>query len=383
MTLLTSGPAATPAVVSGRGGAGRDEVMGRADSLVGRGRCPDLRTASCIRVSDRAAEVGGDQWLRRVFDIAAREAIFSCPPPDPSSAAAAAPLLVLLGGPPASGKTRAQGAIVARHPELVPITGDALRRYHPAYDRLVTTDPLRMPAATTPVSGGLVRLALDHALQHRYSVLLEGVFRDPAMVTGTAERFAGAGYSVGVVAIATPAPVSRLAAEQRFLGAPVPRAARWTPPTAHESALHRSPAVLAALEACHDVTWVQLSTATQPIYANARTSDGHWQDPPTAADLLRHEQTRDLTPHEALGWLADYEALFALARERTGYLNPATLPAYRLLQGDAARLMRSAGPLADITQLCYRHRQRDAALNQRDVARTRHLEFPSGTRPGR
>ena len=180
-------------------------------------------------MSDPAAEVGSDQWLRRVFDNAAQEAIFRFPPPGPASATAAAPLLVLLGGPPASGKTRAHGAIVARYPDLVPITGDELRPYDPAYDRLVTTDPLRLPAATMAVSGGLVRLALDHALQHRYSVLLEGVFRDPAMVTGTAERFAAAGYSVGVVAVATPAPVSRLGAEQRFLGAPVPRAARWTP----------------------------------------------------------------------------------------------------------------------------------------------------------
>jgi hypothetical protein len=121
---------------------------------------------------------------------------------------------------------------------------------------------------------------------------------------------------------------------------------------------------------------VQLSARTQPIYDNTRTSDGHWQDPPAAAELLRHEQTRDLTPHEAVGWLADYEALFALARERTGYLDLATLPAYRLLQADAARLMRSVGPIADITQLRYRHRQRDAALNRGDAARMRRLEFP-------
>lgn len=314
-------------------------------------------------MSDQAAEAGSDQWLRRVFDIAAREAIFRWPPPDSASASAAAPLLVLLGGPPASGKTRAHGAIVARYPGLVPITGDWLRPYDPAYDRLITTDPLRLPAATTAVSGGLVRLALGHALQHRYSVLLEGVFRDPAMVTGTAERFAAAGYSVGVVAVATPAPFSRLSAEQRFLGAPSARAARWTPSTAHESSLHRSPDVVGELEACRAVTWVQLSTRTQTIYDNTRTPQGPWQDPPAAAGLLRHEQTRDLTRHEAPGWLADYEALFALARDRTRYLSPATLPAYRLLQADAARLIRSIERHTDIAQLRYRHRQRDAALN--------------------
>lgn len=327
-------------------------------------------------MSDPAAGVGGEQWLRQVFDIAAREAIFRRPPPDPSSAAAAAPILVLLGGPPASGKTRAHGAIVARHPELVPVTGDELRRYHPDYDQLVTADPLRMPAATTPVSGGLVRLALDHAFRHRYSLLLEGVFRDPDMVTRTAERFAAAGYTVGAVATATPAPVSRLAAEQRFLGAVSPRAARWTPPTAHESSLQRSPAVLAGLEACSAVSWVQLFGRTRPLYGNTRTSAGSWQDPPAAAELLRHEQTRDFAPGEALSWLADYEALFTLACDRTGYLGPATIPAYRHLQDDAERLTRSAAPLADITQLRDRQQQRDAALDQSDAARPRRLEFP-------
>ena len=314
-------------------------------------------------MSVQAAEVGSDPWLRRVFDLAARDAIFRWRPPARASAAATAPLLVLLGGPPASGKTRAHGAIAARYPDLIAITGDELRPFDPSYDRLVTTDPLRVPNATMAVSGGLVRLALDHALQHRYSVLLEGVFRDPAVVTGTAERFASAGYSVGVVAVATPAPVSRLSAEQRFLGAPVPRAARWTPSSAHESALRRSPAVVAELEACRAVTWVQLSTRTQAIYDNIRGPDGYWQDPPAAAGLLQHEQTRDFAPDEALGWLTDYEALYALARDRGGYLNPATLPAYRLLQADAARLMRSIGSRADIAQLRFRHRQRDAALN--------------------
>lgn len=101
-----------------------------------------------------------------------------------------------------------------------------------------------MPAATAPVSGGLVKLALDHALERRYSVLLEGTFRDPGMVTGTATRFAEAGYRVEVVAVATPAPVSRLSAEMsrlsaemRSLGDGPNEPGRWTPPEAHETAL--------------------------------------------------------------------------------------------------------------------------------------------------
>ncbi|PDQ35977.1 MAG: hypothetical protein B5766_02190 [Candidatus Lumbricidophila eiseniae] len=69
-----------------------------------------------------------------------------------------------------------------------------------------------------------MRLALDHAIQYGYPVLLEGTFRDPAMISATATRFAEAGYRVEVVTVVTPAPVSRLAAEERFLRArPDPR----------------------------------------------------------------------------------------------------------------------------------------------------------------
>lgn len=137
--------------------------------------------------------------LRQVFDAAARSATF---PPGPVGDR----LLVLLGGQPAAGKTRAQAAILAEHPELVSITGDDLRAYHSGYRDLAVNDPLGMPAATAPTSSGLIRLALDYAIEHGYPVLLEGTFRDPAMVTGTAARFAEAGYRVEVVAVATAAP---------------------------------------------------------------------------------------------------------------------------------------------------------------------------------
>lgn len=133
--------------------------------------------------------VGSSAWLRRVFEEEARDDLFTGHAPQEQ------PVLVLLGGQPAAGKTRAQHAILAEHAadDLVEITGDDLREYHPEFRRLSLRAPFEMPAATAPVSGGLVKLALDHALSHRYSVLLEGTFRAPAMVTGTATRFAEAG----------------------------------------------------------------------------------------------------------------------------------------------------------------------------------------------
>ncbi|MBZ6372711.1 MAG: zeta toxin family protein [Microbacterium hominis] len=295
--------------------------------------------------------------LRQVFDAAVRQAIF---PPTPTGDR----LLVLLGGQPAAGKTRAQAAILAEHPELVSITGDDLRAYHPGYRDLAVNDPLAMPAATAPTSSGLIRLALDHAIQYGYPVLLEGTFRDPAMVSATATRFAEAGYRVEVVAVATPAPVSRLAAEERFLRARRGEVGRWTPPEAHETALTGSPEVVAALEALPSVARIQVYARDRRLYDNHRIQAGAWEHEPNAAEVLRGEQTRQLTPTEAVGWLAGYGAVFGVAHARRGYLSPRTAPAYRQLQEDAARMIELAknAPTADVRVLEEQQTHRRTAL---------------------
>ena len=301
-------------------------------------------------------EVASEAWLRRTFDSEVRDDIFGGHTPSGE-----APTLVLLGGQPAAGKTRAQESILAERPELVSITGDDLRRYHPEYERLVTDDPLGMPAATAPVSGGLIRLALDHALARRLPVLLEGTFRDPAIVTGTATRFADAGYRVEVVAVAVPAPVSRLGAEQRYLGARNPLSARWTPPEAHETALAGSPAVVAALEALPAVSRVQVHSRARLLYENIRDTRDAWQREPGAADALRAEQLRPLTADEAASWLVRYGAVFDAARTRPGYLSPVTAPAYQLLEHDAATIIPTI-PAADTGMLQRDQERRRIAL---------------------
>jgi predicted kinase len=307
-----------------------------------------------------------EAWLRDVFDSDVRGDLFAAHNPPPGQ-----PVLVLLGGQPAAGKTRAQDAILAERPGLVPITGDDLRAYHPDYDRLTVEDPLGMPAATAPVSGGLVRLALDHALAGGYSALLEGTFRDPAMVAATAERFAAAGYRVEVVAIATPPPVSRLGAEQRFLGAAAPRAARWTPPEAHEAATTRAPATVAALEASPAVTRIQVRSRDHILHDNTRLANDAWPDGPGAAAALQAEQARQLNPAQASAWLAAYTWVFEAARSRPGYLNQRTIPAYRRLQEDAETLITIVAandPSSDTETLRHAHRRQAIILETAALA---------------
>lgn len=306
------------------------------------------------------------------------------------------PVLVLLGGQPAAGKTQAQRTILAEHPgdDLVEVTGDDLRVFHPDYRRLARDAPFLMPNATAPVSGGLVRLAVEHAHKRRYSLLLEGTFRDAGMVTGTATRFADAGYRVEVVAVATPAVVSRLSAEMRSLAGGLPAVGRWTPPGAHESALEHSPGVLAALEALPHVARVQVFSREHLLYDNTRTSAGAWERPAEAATVLRTEQHRRLGEVEAVGWLRDYAAVFAQAAARPGYLGPETAPAYLRLQADAEGMIRSlmVTPGAPAGELYRQQRERHAHLRRvlppelmppRRTARPAPFSEPSAQSPRR
>lgn len=316
-------------------------------------------------------QIGSDGWLARVFAEKVRRELFADHAPQE------APVLVLLGGQPAAGKTRAQHAILAEHAadDLVEITGDDLREYHPDYDRLADEAPFEMPAATAPVSGGLVRLALDHAREHRYSVLLEGTFRDADMVTGNALRFADAGYRVEVVAVATPAAVSRLSAEMRSLSTGYPDVGRWTPPEAHESAVVGSAGVLSALEALPQVGRVRVFSREKLLFDNQRNAVGEWEREPVAAQTLRHEQDRPLSPSAATQWLKDYSSVFRRAKDRPGYLGPNTAPAYARLQEDAAQMLRILSDRAKAAEfLLHEHHRRQLDLEHR---------LPSGTFPPR
>lgn len=307
--------------------------------------------------------VGSAEWLSRVFQSRVRDRIFRAHAPRSDG-----PALVLLGGQPAAGKTQAQHAIHAEHPDddLVEVTGDDLRVFHPDYARLARDDAFAMPNATAPVSGGLVRLAVEHALTHRYSLLLEGTFRDAVMVTGTAVRFADAGYRIEVAAVATPGVVSRLSAEMRSLAGGLPSIGRWTPPSAHESALEQSTGVVAALETLPQVARVQVFSRERLLHANTRTSDGAWEHPTEAATVLHEEQHRILTDHEAVRWLRDYAGVFALAAARPGYLGVETAPTYLRLQADASYMLRSLmiTPGAPVTELRGEQRERDAHLRR-------------------
>nr|WP_274613937.1 zeta toxin family protein [Streptomonospora nanhaiensis] len=263
------------------------------------------------------------------------------------------PVLVLLGAQPAAGKSRAQQLIARAHPDIVSLTGDDLRPIHPAYDDLMATDPLAMPNATSQASGRWVAMSIDHAREHGYSLLLEGIFRDPDMTVGTAAAFAPT-HRVEVVSLAVPEEISRLDSVGRYL-APSGAPARWTPAGAHDLGYRMSPQTV---QACEDSEHVQRITITDrsgaELFTNERGPNSAWTGPTGARDTLLHARQLRLEPGAARDWLARREDYTAAMVQR-GELNETTLPTFERLHTDADRVAAHAYPDSEDAPLKRRH----------------------------
>jgi len=292
-------------------------------------------------VTEPASYALPDAELVTLFQREVRAFVFDGHRP----AAATPPVLVLLGGQPGAGKSMALARIAQRNPDqdLVPLTSDVLRQFHPAYRHLLATDPLAMPNATQPAVAAWVRMSIDTALKRRYSPLLEGVFRDPVVVVGTARRFAESGYRTEVVAMAVRAERSRLDILSRFL-APGGGPARWTPPTAHDHSYRQLPETLAAAETSSDVHRITVTTRQgTPVFANQRDAVGLWEVPAGAAAALQAERARPFDPAGARSWIDGYRQVVAVLTG-SGGLGGRGRPVLEQLVGDADRVAAMAWP---------------------------------------
>ncbi|MEU5859128.1 zeta toxin family protein [Nocardiopsis dassonvillei] len=289
-----------------------------------------------------------------------------------------APVLVLIGGQTAAGKTYAVDTITARHDRLVPINGDELRAFHPRYRHIMRTEPLEMTGATGQAAGAWIGRSLDYALEHRYSVLLEGTFRNPLMVVQTAQRFKKAGYQVEAVGLAVAERTSLLSTVDRFLAAPE-TAARWTHTPDHDLPYRMVPATLQALEDSPDTYRLDVTNrAGDKLFTNIRTPTGEWADPTpgVAAASAKRERDKPPSPQEARDWL---EAYTATTRELAvrGHINATTWPTVERLGGLAQTAAGIAFPHApEARQALSEHFERLAAIPHDTSRELPHVPLP-------
>lgn len=169
------------------------------------------------------------------------------------------PTLVLLGGQPGSGKSRASARLLAEHVEMVALSGDDLRIFHPQYRNLVTTQPEQAGAVFAATTSSWVRTAIQDALQRRRSLLLEGTFGDPDITLASAAQFHEAGFRVRIVAIAAPRVLSIVTATSRYLrdrklGSP----ARFTRLSAHDRGYDGTARLIETLAAAEPIDQVTI-----------------------------------------------------------------------------------------------------------------------------
>ncbi|MGW3510818.1 zeta toxin family protein [Streptomyces sp. NPDC000994] len=267
-----------------------------------------------------------EEQLRARFEERVRDFVFSGYAPQTR------PVLVLTGGQPAAGKSQAMAAAVQRHADrqLVPLTGDELRPFHPQYEQLLEEQPLLFPNATAQASGAWVRMSIEHARAHGYSLMLEGVFRNPEMTVSTAVDFAAAGYQVEVLGLGVRAERSRLDSLHRYL-----ESGRWTPPTAHDSSYEMMPQTIAAAEASPAVRRLTITDRTgADLFVNERDADGRWMREPAGVAALQASRARPLPPQEAAGWLARHRDILVEFAVR-GEISETTLPVLRTVTRDA------------------------------------------------
>lgn len=252
------------------------------------------------------------------------------------------PVLILLGGQPGAGKTRATEEVLREYSQTVTeIVGDDLRAYHPAYRQLLRESPALMPDATAQASGAWVRMAIDHALEHRHSIIVEGTFRRPELTLGEAHRFHEAGFSTHLVALAVPAPVSRLSTFQRYVdGVRESGQARWTPLKAHEAGFEGTPHTVADAEQSPDVDRISVYARSGAAIFDQRRATGPVEGAASAVEIGRLAPMGGAT---ALVWLRDFHNDIAYLRERAG-IEPNMLPLLRQLAVDANTVIDAAHP---------------------------------------
>ncbi|MFJ8166515.1 zeta toxin family protein [Streptomyces sp. NPDC096136] len=280
----------------------------------------------------------GEDALRARFEQRVRQRVFAGFEPQKR------PVLVLLGGQPAAGKSMAMAATQQRHSSasLVPLTGDELRSLHPRYAELRHVDAQTRETATAQASGAWVRMSIEYAMRERYSLILEGVFRDPTMTLRTGQTFAEAGYRVEIVALAVREERSRLDAVDRFLDG-----GRWTPPALQDLAYGKVPETVAAAEADPAFRRITITNRSgTDLYTNERHEQTReWMYPPAAVRALTDERARPFPPEEAAEWLPMYRTVTVQMAARLE-VNDASRPVLERLaeNADAVALMTGGDP---------------------------------------
>ena len=225
------------------------------------------------------------------------------------------PTLILLTGQPGVGRSRVSSLLFAEHgPDLAVVTGDDLRAFHPCFAEITATRAPEAREALARATVGWVRDCIRYARENRRSLVLEGTFQDPAVVVGTAERFAAESFQTRVVVVASRRAESMLSVASLYLrdlraGA----AARFTSREAHDRAFDATRALVAALEDAASVDRLTVLGRDGRTVFDTHRRDGGFGG---ASGALVAAQSARLSRFDATQWLSELHHVteFAVSR---------------------------------------------------------------------
>lgn len=253
------------------------------------------------------------------------------------------PLAVFIGAQPGAGKSRSIERVKTWNPDrdFIALDSDELRKAHPQFDEIMTTDPDQMPVLANQAASAWFRMGLADARAGGYDVLIENSFHKPDPLLATAAEFADAGYRIEVVALAVPEADSRLGMVDRYLQARQEgQPARWTNNASHDAGYNGVPATVAALERSPLVDRVQVTDRAGEVRYDS-TPDTANTDP-SAADAITRIRDTAKTPEQAAEWTAAHRGVIARVDELGIGDDPAITPVMDRLARTARDVRRSS-----------------------------------------
>lgn len=278
---------------------------------------------------------------QRIFETQIRPLIFSGAEP------AQHPVAVIFGGQPGAGKS---AAIADAALELkarggaVEIIGDDLRAFHPQYKKLMAVDDQTAAFYTDRDSARWVEKAIAFASEHRYSVLIEGTYRNGDVVASTMQRFRAAGYEVDARALAVNERFSMQGIIERYEKQRAGHGSgRMTAPEAHRAAYEGMPLTIERIEREQLADRLTIYRRGAEIVYSNQLQGGQWKSRPAGRQGLEQERSRPWTESERQAFLKAADRIDAFLQAPGRHASPADLQA-------AARLRQLADPPAATRQ---------------------------------
>ncbi|MGC5224885.1 zeta toxin family protein [Micromonospora sp. DT81.3] len=244
-----------------------------------------------------------DEELRRIFEQQILPIVF------PAASSSAAPTLVLLAGQPGAGRSRATAGVLAESPaDMVVLSGDDLRVFHPHFLALNRSRLAEAPQILAEASAAWVRSCLRHARTAGRSLLVDGPFHTPRVALATADLFARDGFTTRVVVAATPRAESLLATASRYLlDARAGRASRFTSVEDHDGDWNSTRALVGELETTPSVDRLTVIGREGAARFDAeRTAPERFTG---ATRALVREQATSMTSGFAMRWMSELRAM--------------------------------------------------------------------------